>query len=455
MPISNDTHTEELKSHLIGAETQAAVKAELDLILAAPAFSQSARCKGFLRHVVVSALAGNSDQLKERMIGIMVFGRPNDFNTGGDSIVRVTANEVRKRLSQYYQESREAHPVQIDLPRGTYVPEFRIHPVQQSATDAQQSATYREFAVSGNIEREDEVAGSSPQLGHLSPTIHPEQPAVEHAERSIVGAPGMRRRRALFISLSLVVLLLAILTVEYGILRTRAKKPAADIWSPFADAKTPVLLALGTHDISDPSNQASQTKDDFYNVVLHREIVPIDDVEVLTAIEKQLSQKGIPYRVIAAEKVSLPDLQKQPVVLVGAAGNQWTLRLTQGLRYRIKVDWPSGPDHAPVATIVDSDFPDGGVWKLDFSVPMDQWKYDYAIVTRENDASIGVPVLVIAGLGNFGTLAASEAIASDTLTQKLASDPTCHAKSNFEAVIGTEIKGAHAGPPRTLRETCW
>src|SRR3569833_1016870 len=110
----------------LNADIQAAVRAELDGILKAPIFAQSNRCKRFLSHVVQQTLAGNAGDLKERTIGINVFERTNDYDTGDDSIVRVTANEVRKRLGQYYGESAGAHVVLIELPRGSYVPEFRI-----------------------------------------------------------------------------------------------------------------------------------------------------------------------------------------------------------------------------------------------------------------------------------------------------------------------------------------
>lgn len=320
--------------------------------------------------------------------------------------------------------------------------------MQQTAADTGTPAI--DFAF-----REHDIDRTSPKNGHLSGVSHPELPDASPSEVTIAGASGRSGIRTALIAASLLVLLIATSAITYGIFKGGERKPAADIWSPFLNAKSPILLALGTHDISDPGPQSSHGKDDFYDIVLHREIVPIGDVEVLTSIEKLLAKRGIPYRVVAAEQVTLPELQKQPVVLLGAAGNQWTLRLTQGLRYRISVDWPLGPDQAPVASIVDSDDPGGGVWKLDFAVPMDQWKHDYAIITRENDASIGVPVLVIAGLGNFGTLAASEAIASDALSQKLTYDGPCGGKPNFEAVIGTGITDAHAGPPHILRETCW
>ena len=111
-----------------GAEFQAAVRAELEAMLVTPIFVQSGRCKRFLNYIVEQTLSGHASQLKERTIGINVFERANDYDTGDDSIVRVTANEVRKRIGQFYQESPQAHLVQIDLPRGSYVPEFRIQP---------------------------------------------------------------------------------------------------------------------------------------------------------------------------------------------------------------------------------------------------------------------------------------------------------------------------------------
>src|SRR3954453_5796225 len=109
-------------------EIQSAIRAELDAMLKASIFAQSGRCKKFLTYVVLETLAGNAAELKERTIGVSVFNRASDYGTGDDSIVRVTANEVRKRLGQFYGESQVAHPIQIELPRGSYVPEFRIQP---------------------------------------------------------------------------------------------------------------------------------------------------------------------------------------------------------------------------------------------------------------------------------------------------------------------------------------
>ncbi len=72
------------------------------------------------------------------------------------------------------------------------------------------------------------------------------------------------------------------------------------------------------------------------------------------------------------------------------------------------------------------------------SVPFGAWKSDYAVIARMDDVMTGVPVLIEAGLGNDGTLAASELITSGGLSTNLARESSCRDKRNFEAVIETQ-----------------
>jgi hypothetical protein len=74
--------------------------------------------------VVENALDGQCDRLKERSLGIDLFGRDAAYNTGDDSIVRVTATDVRKRLLQYYLEPDRQTDFRIELPSGSYIPEI-------------------------------------------------------------------------------------------------------------------------------------------------------------------------------------------------------------------------------------------------------------------------------------------------------------------------------------------
>src|SRR6266702_7039944 len=102
----------------------AAVMAELAAILASNSFSSSKRCEDFLEFVVRRALAGDYESLTERFLGVELFGRAVDYETATDSIVRVRANDVRRRLGQYYSGQRSTTPVRIDLIPGGYIPEF-------------------------------------------------------------------------------------------------------------------------------------------------------------------------------------------------------------------------------------------------------------------------------------------------------------------------------------------
>src|ERR1035441_8252684 len=94
----------------------AQVREQLNRLLAHTLFTHSKRYPALLSYVVEQTLLGNTDQLKERVIGIEVFDRPPDYDPSADPIVRFTASEVRKRLAQYYVDSAHSGELQIDLP---------------------------------------------------------------------------------------------------------------------------------------------------------------------------------------------------------------------------------------------------------------------------------------------------------------------------------------------------
>ena len=91
-------------------------------IVTSPAFKGSRRSQDFLTYIVEQSLAGHFDALKERALGVELFGRDPSYDTGEDAIVRVTASDVRRRLQQFYGHSTSEW--RIDLPAGSYIPEF-------------------------------------------------------------------------------------------------------------------------------------------------------------------------------------------------------------------------------------------------------------------------------------------------------------------------------------------
>src|ERR1700759_5098386 len=81
------------------------VRAHLNRILASPAFRTSKRCGRFLEFIVNETLNGRAASLKERTLAIEVFDRSTSWDSGDDTIVRVGAREVRKRLAQFYSST--------------------------------------------------------------------------------------------------------------------------------------------------------------------------------------------------------------------------------------------------------------------------------------------------------------------------------------------------------------
>ena len=116
-------------------EDRKAVLAHLDALVAHPLFFQSKRYPALLRFVVEQTLAGNAEQVKERSIGMEVFGRAPGYDANADPVVRVTAGEIRKRLAQYYYDPANHDGIRIELPTGSYVPIFLR--IQESAPPPQ------------------------------------------------------------------------------------------------------------------------------------------------------------------------------------------------------------------------------------------------------------------------------------------------------------------------------
>src|SRR5579872_4598255 len=113
------------------------IREELNRVLASHEFRTSKRSQEFLKYVVENTLNGHADMLKERTIGIEVFGRSTSYDPSDDATVRVKAGEVRKRLGLYYSSEGAHNPLRIELPSGTYVPEFRaVHVAEPAASVA-------------------------------------------------------------------------------------------------------------------------------------------------------------------------------------------------------------------------------------------------------------------------------------------------------------------------------
>lgn len=103
-----------------------AVRRQLELILERPDFDASQRSREFLRFIVEETLAGRGDQLTQVAIATAVFGRTEDFDPIVDPIVRIQAGRLRRSLERYYLLSGRQDVLGIELPKGSYMPAFRV-----------------------------------------------------------------------------------------------------------------------------------------------------------------------------------------------------------------------------------------------------------------------------------------------------------------------------------------
>jgi adenylate cyclase len=121
-----DPREQSAQNPIPGEPPPAAVREQLDRVLAAPEFSASQRMAAFLRFVVNEKLEGRADRIKQFTIATKVFEREKGFDQQNDPVVRVQAAKVRRALQRYYFEEGRGDPIRIEIPKGTYVPTFAL-----------------------------------------------------------------------------------------------------------------------------------------------------------------------------------------------------------------------------------------------------------------------------------------------------------------------------------------
>jgi hypothetical protein len=249
------------------------VRTQLDAILGSEAFSSSKRCQEFLRYVVLESLEGRADGIKERTIASDVFGKSIAANSDDDSLVRVKAREVRKRLAAYYELEPDA-PICIELPLGGYAPRF--------------GRAARQIAISAPV--------AVPQI------VHP---------------PGPKRNRQW--ALLAVFALASIAVISYWL--TRDTSVLHRFWLPVLKTNQPLvifvpqLLDRNDHELSDR--------------------VGLGAAQAAVGLAAEMTRLGHPYIFKIGQDLTFSDLKRQPSVLLGGFSSFWTLEMSRGLRFNL------------------------------------------------------------------------------------------------------------------------
>jgi hypothetical protein len=232
-------------------------------------------------------------------------------------------------------------------------------------------------------------------------------------------------------------------------------RPSAlkQFWDPFIHSSEPVLFCLA--DQSQYSTiRLRDAQDPQREITLNDRMVTIiiDDVSPLANIAGLLRTFGRTYRVQGEISTSLTDLRHGPSVFIGAFDNGWTLRLTSPLRFHFANDREMNE-----FWIEDRKNPGKRDWVLNRSVQQETGTYkDYAIVARFIDPNTDQYVVVAAGIGRGGTVAAGEFLVDARRMQDILSQvPSDWKKKNMELVLETQVIDGRSGPPRISAIYVW
>lgn len=397
---------------------QQAVRRHLADILASPAFRGSERSKQFLHFVVERALHPSAPTLKERDLGIELFARTPDYDTGTDAIVRVKANEVRKRLDQFYRELPKPSPIVIELQSGSYLPKIT------AAEDA-------------------EGANVIPPL-------------------PVLLAHYWRQYRVTVLS-ALLALALLVATGAALLKRHRATELDA-FWEPVASANAAPIVCLGRSDTYAISGSLRaklaalpQNQPELPLLVRPSEITRFTNFHISFAnfsavheISRLLQRKGRDTELRWASELKLGDVHGRPLILVGAFSNPWTIRQSVNWPFRFELGTPQHPGNAIVH------LKSGRRWVLEGAWEADRQTMDYALVSRVFGPAPGELVVTAAGINSYGTQVAGSFLSDPSYLRELAPRlPKDWQHRNIQILLRTDVVSMTASPPRVVAFDVW
>lgn len=424
--------------HPGSAHDREIILTELRKVLASPHFCNSKRYPALLEYVVEHALAGNSEMLKERTLGVEVFGRRPDYDTNADTVVRYTASEVRKRLLLYYSELDRTPAIRLSLPPGSYIPEF----LRDGDGIDEPGDENKERPGHGTAD----VYVINPR-GETPNVAVPDGSALVQVPAGVAEtAPAPSRRlRLVFLHPWFVLGALAVVAVAawFGYRKLRPQPVLNDFWAPVLQGQHAVIVCTGSVIFAHQPNYSGTTtagKDIDYTFV---------SMQIASAINQlgpTIDESGTTTQLLPSASTALPDLREHSVILLGGYNNQWTMRLLNPLRFHFA--------EGTAEAIVDGQHAQKQ-WTRDTSRPYSSAD-DYAIVARFRDATIDGWVVTLAGIGRNGTEAAAQFATSPHYMQLLRERiGTDFADRNVEAVLKVNVIDGKTGAPSILAAHVW
>lgn len=411
---------------------RAVVEKSLERILHSPSFQGSRRCQELLRYLVIKRLEGDTAALKERLIGSAIFGRDPSYDTAADAIVRVKANEVRKRLAAYYGETGRDEPIRIYLPVGSYVPVF-------------------EWA--GNGRRLADPVEVSDEPG-LPPEDQPRPPATP---RSFLRTWWLVPAAA-----SAIVVLWWLASPQPGGLER--------FWEPYLESKQPVLICVPVRErwFFEPqlmrllqaaaAKQPGQPGEPFTLVPGDVKVVPdgsmsVQNFRAILRLTDFLARRKVGLEMRLVPEVTTEEIRRKQVVLIGAYHNPWAMDLNRGMRYSFQSENEGSRE---ACWVRDEASPSSRTWIVPRLWPHAPQTVDYAIISRTFLPDTRQVVVSLAGINGFGTQVAAEFLStSDYWNQFDRLAPANWQRKSCQIVLETRVIREVPNPPRILAIHCW
>jgi hypothetical protein len=412
-------------------DERAAVREQLERILASHGFQSSRKYSAFLRYVVEHTLEGQAEHLKERTLGVDVFGRHPEYDTSADPVVRIVAAEVRKRIGQYYHELASPGEMLLDLPSGAYVPRFRIPERTPGPPPVGEPVALEPV--------------STPEVVDQPPLVTPP------ARRLRLWGVNLRAWHAVA-ALSLAVLIGGVAW------RTWFRADAMEqFWGPILDSPGAVLLGTGGGASWIPQSSGlpagSPTSAAPLSIAEQqsRDLVAFADTATLAGVAGILRSYRKAYLIRPSALIDLPQLRTGSAVLIGALNNPWTLRLTTNLRFNYMRDLATSTNW-----IQDRKNPGMGDWKVVATTPFALVTEDWAVISRFRDPDTEHWIVTAPGLSRWGTIAAGEFLTNPVYLEEMGRHaPANWRQKNLQAVIATKVINGQPGPPRILATEFW
>lgn len=412
---------------ILTREQQASVRKELAAVLASRSFSGSRRCSDFLEYVVKHSLSGEFERLAERFLGSELFGRPVDYETATDSVVRVRAIDVRRRLAQHYAEHGSRAGVVIELAPGSYAAEFRW-----IAEEAKETA-------------EPIPAGSSLAAPELAPATS--------GSRSKIG-------KGLLLGVAVLVISGIAATFYWRHPASPSSSALDRFWQPIVSNRHDVKVLFGDTSSYWPTPKtitALKARDENSGAVtgqvFRRRDVEATEGSIRAAISviSLLNRRGVKTQPRWPDETQSSDLVGANLVYIGAFNNRWAVNLNQNLRFSfVEV-------HAASKTswmIRDRKNPNRN-WSVTAIYPQ-PISEDFALITRIIDPDEDRVEISIGGINMFGTQAAGEFLTDEASMASFAhTAPKGWEKRNIQIVLAMGVAEGRVIKPKIVATEVW